>query len=121
MANGASYAVTVKTQPTGVGVSAPQFCTVNSDSGNGDVTDFDIETVNVSCLDNAIGGTVSGLFGSATVPVSLYVHSAVGKLLDTLTQNVGNGTFFFQHARLTVVTCTKSESAILCRWASASW
>ncbi len=63
IASGASYAVTVRTQPG----SPTQTCTVNN--GNNDVTDANVETVDVICATNTYttGGTVSGLTGSGLV------------------------------------------------------
>jgi len=60
LANGAAYAVTVLTQPTG------QTCLVNN--GTGAVAGNDVTTVSVNCSSTAtlysIGGTISGLNGA---------------------------------------------------------
>ncbi|HTW81978.1 MAG TPA: hypothetical protein VME23_20705 [Terracidiphilus sp.] len=61
LASGATYAVTVGTQPSG------ETCTVSS--GSGTVGTANITSVEVSCAANTytIGGTVSGLGSSASV------------------------------------------------------
>ncbi len=63
LANRASYAVTVKTQPA----SPTQTCTVNS--GSGTVTNSNVTDVSVICSTNSynVGGTVSGLDGAGLV------------------------------------------------------
>jgi hypothetical protein len=63
IADGAAYAVTIKTQPA----SPLQTCTVNS--GSGTVSGTNVTNVSVVCSTNAysVGGTVSGLFGSGLV------------------------------------------------------
>ena len=57
LANGAAYAVTVKTQPTSPG----QTCNVTGGSGN--VTGANVTNVAVACMTSSfsVGGTVSGL------------------------------------------------------------
>ena len=62
IASGATYAVTVK--PMSQPGNPSQTCSVNS--GNGNVTNANVESVAVICSTNAyyIGGTVSGLKGS---------------------------------------------------------
>jgi hypothetical protein len=61
LAGGAAYAVTVGTQPAG------ETCTVSA--GSGTVGTANVTSVAVSCVANAftIGGTVSGLSGTASV------------------------------------------------------
>jgi Tol biopolymer transport system component len=62
LANGASFAVTVGTQPTG------ETCTVSG--GSGTIVSANVTTVSVSCAAAAtytIGGTVSGLAAEASV------------------------------------------------------
>jgi hypothetical protein len=63
LASGASYEVTVLTQPSG----PTQTCTVTS--GTGTVTDADITSVAIACTTNryTIGGTVAGLAGTGLV------------------------------------------------------
>lgn len=63
VASGASYAVTVLTQPSGMS----QTCTVNK--GSGTVTNADISNVSIVCSTNTykISGTVSGLAGNGLV------------------------------------------------------
>ena len=63
VANGAAYAVTVKTQP-----SAPlQTCTVNN--GAGTIAGAEITNVSIICSTNAyaVGGSVTGLAGTGLV------------------------------------------------------
>ncbi|MBD3815395.1 MAG: hypothetical protein IE913_02840 [Halothiobacillus sp.] len=65
IAEGATYAVTVATQPTG------QTCTVSNGSGTMGTTDV---TASVSCVStptHSVGGTLSGLAQNAIVQVSL--------------------------------------------------
>jgi len=77
IANGASYAVTVASQPAG------QFCTVTNGSGTANA---DVTGVTVNCISDAtIGGTVSGLNGT------LVLQNNGGNNLATAT----NGTFQF--------------------------
>ncbi len=63
VASGATYAVTVETQPG----SPSQTCVVTS--GSGTVTNADVNSVRVDCTTDtfAIGGTVTGLAGSGLV------------------------------------------------------
>ena len=64
LGNGAAYAVTVLTQPTG----PAQTCTVTG--GSGAVSGANVTTVAVDCKaagSHAIGGTVSGLSGTGLV------------------------------------------------------
>jgi len=63
LASGASYSVTVFTQPT----SPRQTCIVAS--GRGTVTHADVTTVGIFCAPNTytVGGTVSGLVGTGLV------------------------------------------------------
>jgi hypothetical protein len=62
VASGGAYAVTVFSQPS----NPPQSCQVSS--GTGTVGNNDVTTVVVNCANTyTIGGTVSGLTGSATV------------------------------------------------------
>ncbi len=58
--SGATYSVTVKTQPTG----PVQVCTVSK--GSGTITNANVTDVAVNCTTNAfaVGGTVSGLAGT---------------------------------------------------------
>ena len=62
-ADGAPYAVTVNTQPTGLS----QTCTVSNDSGT--LAGADVTDVTVNCVTDTftVGGTVSGLTGSGLV------------------------------------------------------
>lgn len=64
VASGASYAVTVRAQPS----NPTQTCTVSA-NGTGPVTNGDITGVTVVCSTNsyAISGSVSGLWGSGLV------------------------------------------------------
>jgi hypothetical protein len=82
IASGASYAVTVLTQPT----NPSQTCTVAS--GTGTVGGANVTTVSVSCTTNtyAIGGTVTGLSAGGLV-----LRNNGG---DNLTINA-NGSFAF--------------------------
>jgi hypothetical protein len=61
--SGATYAVTVKTQPT----TPWQTCTVNT--GSGTVAGANVTTVDVACTTNTytVGGAVTGLTGSGLV------------------------------------------------------
>lgn len=63
VASGASYAVTVKTQPTDLS----QTCVVTN--GNGTITNADITNVGVTCTTNtfSVGGAVSGLEGTVVL------------------------------------------------------
>lgn len=63
IASGASYAVTIKTQPT----HPAQTCTLSG--GSGDVVDAAVSTVSVSCTTNSytIRGTVTGLAPDTSV------------------------------------------------------
>ena len=93
VASGATYAVTVKTQPT----SPSQTCTVTS--GAGTVAGASITDVNVTCATNSytVGGTIGGLAGTGLV-----LHSASGEdLVPT-----GNGRFDFPGAILSGATYT---------------
>ncbi len=63
IANGGSYAVSVKSQP----VNPSQTCTVNN--GSGIIASANVAAVSVICSTNAyaVGGTVTGLAGSGLV------------------------------------------------------
>lgn len=82
LASGASYSVSVKTQPTG------QTCTVAS--GSGTIASANITNVAVTCTtpSDTIGGTVTGLGASAT---GLKLADNGGDTLPIST----NGTFVF--------------------------
>ncbi|AKV01580.1 hypothetical protein AKJ09_08243 [Labilithrix luteola] len=82
IASGATYAVTVGTQPT----NPSQTCTVMGDTGT--VGAGDITSVAVNCTTNkyTIGGTVSGLLGTVVLQ---------NKGGDDLTVNANAGTFAF--------------------------
>ncbi|HEY2511421.1 MAG TPA: hypothetical protein VGI39_11220, partial [Polyangiaceae bacterium] len=82
IASGASFGVTVKTQPT----SPWQTCTVTG--GSGTVGDGPVTSVSVACTTNAyaVGGTVSGLAGSG---LTLAVNGGAGLVLSA------NGPFSF--------------------------
>jgi predicted SpoU family rRNA methylase len=90
LAGGASYNVTVGTQPTG------ETCTVTS--GTGTVASANVTNVAVSCATNTftVGGTVSGLNSGASV--TLLDNSA-----DSLTVTA-NGAFAFKTALATGAT-----------------
>ncbi|MCS6985064.1 MAG: hypothetical protein NZM25_08080, partial [Leptospiraceae bacterium] len=81
LTNGASYNVTVHTQPTG------QNCTVSN--GSGTISGANVTNVTVNCanLNYTVGGTLSGLSGSGT----LVLQNNGG---DNLTLN-SNGSFTF--------------------------
>ncbi|MEO5559615.1 MAG: hypothetical protein ABIO49_07355, partial [Dokdonella sp.] len=86
LASGASYAVTVGTQPS----SPTQTCTVSN--GSGTIASANVTNVTVSCTTNTytVGGTVSGLVGNS---VTLSLNSGAQ------TQVVAaNGTFAFPTA-----------------------
>jgi large repetitive protein len=63
IASGATYAVSVQTQP----ISPSQICVVTNDTGS--VVDSNVTNVAVTCTTNkfTVGGTVSGLAGSGLV------------------------------------------------------
>jgi hypothetical protein len=92
-ASGATYKVTVGTQPTG------ETCTVTG--GSGTVGTFNVTTVKVACAAPktfTIGGTVSGLTASNSVT-----------LLDNGTNSLpvtANGTFAFTGTQPTGEICT---------------
>lgn len=83
LASGASYAVTVQTQPG----NPTQTCSVTN--GSGTVTSSNVSNVAVTCSTNtySVGGTVSGLAGSGMV-LSL---NAGGQTLNV----ASNGAFAF--------------------------
>jgi len=62
--SGASYSVTVLTQPTG----PAQTCTVTN-GGSGTMSNANVTAVAIACVTNAytVGGTISGLAGSGLV------------------------------------------------------
>lgn len=109
LANGAAYAVTVATQPTG------QTCTVSA--GSGTVSGSNVSSVAVACAASAtysIGGSVSGLTGT----LKLADNGA-----DTLTITA-NGTFTFATQLTTgatyAVTVNTQPSGQTCSVATGS-
>lgn len=85
LASGATYAVTVASQPT----SPAQICTVAN--GAGTMGNADVTTVSVACAttSHSIGGTVAGLVGSGLV-----LQNDAGDNLEVS----ANGTFTFATA-----------------------
>jgi hypothetical protein len=88
LANAATYAVAIQTQPSGA------TCTLSN--GSGTVASMNVNNVNVKCVSSAasytVGGSVTGLAGSNTVGL---------KLTDTTSSTRGrslpqaNGSFTF--------------------------
>jgi hypothetical protein len=94
VADGAIYAVTILTQPTG------QTCTVTQ--GEGTISSSDVAAVAVSCVNLHVGGTISGLSGT------LVLQNNNG---DNLTLTT-NGVFTFSTTFLTTLTSTYSVSIL---------
>jgi hypothetical protein len=110
LASASPYAVTVGTQPAG------ETCTVSS--GSGTVGTADVASVAVSCVANTytIGGTVSGLSGSASVVL-------LDNGGDSLTVSA-NGAFTFKKALVSgsayAVTIGTQPSGETCTVSSGS-
>ncbi|MFZ0305284.1 MAG: hypothetical protein WAL75_21515 [Terracidiphilus sp.] len=110
LASGATYAVTVGTEPSG------ETCTASS--GSGTVAKANITSVVVSCATNTytIGGTVSGLSSSASVVL-------LDNGGDALTVSA-NGTFTFKTALASgvayAVTVGTDPSGETCKVSSGS-
>jgi hypothetical protein len=88
LSDGATYAVTILTQPSG------QRCTVTS--GTGTVSGANVTSVRIACVNTyTVGGSISGLSGGT---VTLQNNST-----DTLARNV-NGSFTFGTALTNAAT-----------------
>jgi hypothetical protein len=135
IASGQTYAVTVKTQPTGLS----QTCTVTAPNGTVGATDV---VVNVACVTNSytVGGAVAGLTGAGLVlqdnlgddlPVAALANAFTfaGKVLSgkaysvtvktqpsnpaqTCTVAAGSGTVTNGNVVTVMVNCTTNKYAI---------
>src|SRR5450755_2923923 len=99
LANGAAYAVTVSSQPTG----PDQTCTVSN--GAGTIGTSDVANVTIDCpfaAAYAVGGTVSGLIGTQ---LDLQ-YSADNVSLPSIAQMNADGAFVFDASRTSAVSGT---------------
>jgi 6-phosphogluconolactonase (cycloisomerase 2 family)/environmental stress-induced protein Ves len=103
LTSGASYAVTVLTQPS----TPAQTCTISS--GSGTIGSANVTNVTITCSTqstlHSIGGTVSGLSGAT--------GSSGLRLLDNLGDSlpVGNGSFLFDQRLASGTTYSVTVSA----------
>jgi hypothetical protein len=99
LANGASYGVTVSSQPSG----PDQSCTVTN--GSGTISGSDVGNVTIACpfaTAYAVGGTVSGLIGTG---LDLQ-YDADNVSLPSIAQINANGAFVFDAGGTSAVTGT---------------
>jgi phage tail sheath gpL-like len=88
LSSGASYSVSVVTQPTG------QVCTVTNGSGSVDSNADNVRSVDITCLTSAsLDATVTGLALGASVTLTAY-NSGTTTALSTLSLST-NGTATF--------------------------